>query len=64
MITFTRTVAPSYWISGQVRVQVIARFNPNEEQDPWVEFENMTTGQRYTCRQEAFEARYQPIFNH
>ena len=63
MISFTRTETPAYWISGEVAVDLVAVYNPNEEQDPWVEFANRLTGQRYTCRQEAFLARYQPVFN-
>jgi hypothetical protein len=38
--------------------RVLARFNPNEEDDPWVHYKNETTDQEYTCRLEAFLARF------
>ena len=60
MITFTRSEEPAYWTSGNVRVVVDAVWNPNEEQDPWVKFHNIETQQEYTCRLEAFQARYSP----
>ena len=47
------------WTAGEAQVRVLAVYCPNEEQDPWVEFENVNTLARYSCRQEAFLARYQ-----
>ena len=35
-----------------------ARYNPNEEDDLWIEYENELTKQIYTCRLEAFLARF------
>jgi hypothetical protein len=41
---------------------VLAVYNPNEEQDPWVEYQDQA-GKEYTCRLEAFTARFtrQPV---
>jgi len=41
--------------------KVTAIYNPNEENDPWVEYYNEQTKQEYTCRQEAFLHRFAPI---
>jgi len=50
------------WASTDNTVfEVIATYNPNEEQDPWVKYRNVATGQEYTCRQEAFESRFSPL---
>lgn len=38
--------------------RVTAIFNPNEENDPWVEYSNTQTGQKFSCRQEAFLSRF------
>lgn len=38
---------------------IIAEYCPNEDNDAWVEYENVRTGQRYTARKEAFLARTQ-----
>lgn len=35
-----------------------AIWNPNEENDPWVRYTKDATGQEYTCRLEAFLARF------
>jgi hypothetical protein len=40
-----------------------ARYNPNEEPDLWIEYENVATDQIYTCRLEAFLARFRSIPN-
>lgn len=64
MKTITQHLPIKEWVSTNfTRVEVIAEYNPNEEQDPWVEFENIDTRQRYTCRKEAFLARYTPRVN-
>lgn len=52
------------WQAEDVEVELLAVWNPNEEQDPWARFRNTETQQEYTCRLEAFRARYQPIVNH
>lgn len=41
--------------------KVVARYNPNEENDPWVKYFNIKTNQEYTCRLEAFLARFSPL---
>ena len=38
--------------------EVTSTYCPNEESDPWVTFINVDTKQEYSCRKEAFEARY------
>jgi hypothetical protein len=60
--TITKPVKEWQGPNGLV-MELVAVFNPNEEDDPWVEFENVNTKQRYTCRQEAFLARYTPRVN-
>jgi len=37
---------------------ILRVWNPNEEQDPWVEYENIQTEETYTCRLEAFQERF------
>ena len=39
----------------------LARYNPNEEDDLWIEYENVDTKQIYTCRLEAFLARFRSM---
>lgn len=41
--------------------EVTATFCPNEENDKWVEYYNTKTGQEYSCRMEAFLARFHPL---
>lgn len=41
--------------------KIKAIFNPNEENDPWVEYFNTDTLQEYSCRQEAFLLRFSPL---
>jgi hypothetical protein len=41
----------------------IARYNPNEEPDTWIKYENVKTKQEYTCRLEAFLSRFSPLLN-
>ena len=43
------------------KFELLATYVPNEDNDPWVEYQNTLTGQAYTCRQEAFESRFQPL---
>lgn len=40
---------------------LLAAYNPNEEDDTWVEYQNNVTGQTYTCRMEAFVNRFHPL---
>lgn len=52
---------PELWRTADNTVfKVIARYTPNEDNDPWIEYENTTTQARYTCREEAFRARFTP----
>ena len=37
--------------------RIIAEYTPEEDNDVWVEYENIKTLQRYTCRKAAFLAR-------
>lgn len=54
-----------FWRSADdVEMELLAVWNPNEEPDPWARFRNTSTLQEYTCRLEAFRARYQPVVNH
>ena len=32
-----------------------------EDNDPWIKYKNQQTQQEYTCRQEAFLARFSPL---
>jgi hypothetical protein len=43
--------------------KVTALYSPNEEPDTWVSYYNEATGQEYTCRLEAFLARFSEIAN-
>lgn len=43
---------------GQKLFRVTAIWNPNEEDDAHVAYYNIDTGQEYTCRLEAFLARF------
>lgn len=55
---------PSRWLSSEhLEFTLIAIYNPNEEQDPWAQYKNTRTGQEYTCRLEAFEARFTPVLD-
>jgi hypothetical protein len=55
---------PSRWISSDHKpFELIAIYNPNEENDPWAQYVNTQTGQEYTCRLEAFQARFQPVLD-
>jgi hypothetical protein len=40
---------------------VKAVYTPNEEHDPWIEYANSLTLETYTCRLEAFLARFRPL---
>ena len=42
---------------------ILAVYNPNEEPDAWVRYENIQTEQEYTCRLEAFQSRFTLITN-
>lgn len=62
MITETYTVTHTKFTDGQGNhFRVLAKYNPNEEHDLWVEYENMKTAQKYSCRLEAFLARFMVV---
>ena len=52
----------SRWAGTNTREEftVLAVWNPNEEQDPWVKYTNQQ-GQEFTCRLEAFQVRFSPL---
>jgi len=52
---------PRYASADGTKFLLLRTWCPNEEPDAWVEYENITTGQVYTCRQEAFLNRYTPL---
>lgn len=41
--------------------KITAIYNPTEEDDPWVKYVNTDTLQEYSCRQEAFLARFSQL---
>ena len=41
----------------------IARYCPSEEPDVWIQYENLRTGEIYTCRLEAFLSRFRSLPN-
>ena len=49
-------INPELWRTHDKEFRVIERYN--KQDDPWIEYENYQTKQRYTCRLEAFEARF------
>jgi triacylglycerol esterase/lipase EstA (alpha/beta hydrolase family) len=55
--TYTKTHTRFSDGNGQT-FRVLAKYNPNEENDPWVKYINEATNQEYTCRMEAFLARF------
>jgi len=42
---------------------VLAVYNPNEEPDAWVRYQNIQTEEEYTCRLEAFQSRFTLLVN-
>lgn len=55
---------PLYYRDAQGNEFVIlAVWNPTEEPDAWVRYENIQTEQEYTCRLEAFQSRFTLITN-
>lgn len=57
-MTDTYQINPELWRTTDKEFRVIERYTHND--DPWIEYENYQTKQRYTCRQAAFEARFTP----
>jgi hypothetical protein len=54
----------SRWTSGTSREEfaVIAVWNPNEENDPWIRYHNQNNTE-FTCRLEAFLQRFNLVAN-
>jgi hypothetical protein len=48
-----------YWgdANGQ-EFELLAIWNPNEEQDPWARYRDILNDREYTCRLAAFQARF------
>lgn len=47
-----------YTSSDGKEFEIVAVYCPNEEPDTWVKYRNKATQQEYTCRKEAFDARF------
>jgi triacylglycerol esterase/lipase EstA (alpha/beta hydrolase family) len=59
MIIETHTTTHTRFTDGKgSNFRVVAKYNPNEEHDPWVKYINEKTKQEYSCRLEAFLARF------
>jgi len=58
MIPNSYQINPELWRTTDKEFRVIARYCPNEDTDTWIEYENYKTKERYTCRLEAFLARF------
>jgi hypothetical protein len=62
MITITRQQTIDRFSDSKGTIfKVIAKYNPNEENDPWVKYKNESSGQEYSCRLEAFLSRFSPL---
>ena len=62
MIKLTTTRSISHYADSQGnKFKVLALFNPNEDNDTWIEYQNIQTNQKYSCRFEAFENRFHPL---
>lgn len=59
MTTNPSQIKPELWRTQDKEFRVIARY-ATEDNDKWIEYENYQTKQRYTCRLEAFLARFTP----
>jgi hypothetical protein len=56
-------IVEEYTDGKGTKFKVVAVYNPNEEDDLWIEYKNASTSQAYTCRLEAFLARFAPHVN-
>ena len=64
MISYTKTTTITRFHDGKgTNFKVIAKYVPNEEPDTWVKYMNEYTREEYTCRLEAFLARFSPILD-
>jgi hypothetical protein len=57
----TTKIAKHYTDHKGSSYEVLAIWNPNEENDPWVRYRNPELDKEYTCRLEAFLSRFDPI---
>lgn len=53
-------IARQYTSSAGETFEVLAVWNPNEENDPWIRYRNPDLDREYTCRLEAFLSRFSP----
>jgi predicted nucleotidyltransferase len=59
MLTVTKTQVLDLFGDSQGNVfKVLSIYSPNEEPDSWVEYVKESTGQKYSCRLEAFLGRF------
>jgi hypothetical protein len=65
MSTITGQTSPNkhrYWTdSTGRRFELLSAWSPKEDGDIWVEYQNRTTGDTYTAREEAFRLRFTPL---
>jgi hypothetical protein len=52
----------THWVGTDSREEftILAIWNPNEEQDPWVRYRRQDDTE-YTCRLEAFQTRFRRL---
>lgn len=59
MLTVTKTKVLDLFGDSKGNVfKVLSIYCPNEENDSWVEYQKESTGQKYSCRLEAFLGRF------
>ena len=64
MIVYThKQEVKQYAATDGTVFDVIAIYNPNEEDDTWIKYQNSQTKQEYTCRFEAFQSRFHPLLD-
>lgn len=62
MLTVTKTQVLDLFGDAQGNVfKVLSLYCPNEDNDSWIEYEKEATGQKYSCRLEAFLARFRAL---
>lgn len=50
-----------YSSSNGVVFQINRVYTKEDDNDPWVEYQNVETLQEFSCRQEAFLSRFTPL---
>jgi hypothetical protein len=64
MMHYTRPEPITKYTSADGKLfEVLAIWCPDEDNDRWVKYQNIETGQEYSCRLEAFESRFTPNVN-